>query len=318
MRLIFLIISIFIFSVSGLSAGENNFAIALHGGAGAISKKNMTPEMEKAYRDILEKALRAGYEVLEKGGASLDAVEKAINIMEDSPLFNAGRGAVVTTEGKAELDASIMDGKTLACGAVAGVTKVKNPISTARLVMTQTKHVLLAGGGADAFAESERVELVEPNYFLSNRAKATSDGGEDQPHYGTVGCVAIDVDGNLAAGTSTGGTTKKLPGRVGDSPIIGAGTYADNQTCAVSGTGIGEEYIRNAVAYDISAQMKYAARSLQESVDHVMTDRLKTNDGGVISVSNRAVIVMRHNTPGMSCGAADSTGRFETFLTLDH
>jgi beta-aspartyl-peptidase (threonine type) len=262
--------------------------------------------------------------MLSEGRTALDTVEAVIRLFEDDAAFNAGRGAVLTTDGRAELDASIMDGRSLACGAVAGVTRVRNPITLARRVMTETKHVLLAGPGADEFAKQQKVQLVAPDYFLGRRAiadgnqviAATSDRS-DSPHFGTVGCVVLDADGNLAAGTSTGGTSKKLPGRVGDSPIVGAGTYAANGVCAVSGTGIGEEFIRNAVAYDVAAQMRYAGRSLAEAINDIMTAKLEANMGGLIGVSHRGEIVMQHNTPGMSCGAADVGGRFEIFLSLD-
>ncbi|QEG02258.1 Isoaspartyl peptidase precursor [Stieleria maiorica] len=301
------------------TAGPTRWAIAIHGGAGGDPSK-WNDEKRSARREGLEAALTIGRDLLAGGGSALDAVEAVIRSMEDNASFNAGRGAVLTKEGNAELDASIMDGRTRACGAIAGVTTIKNPISTARLVMTETKHVLLAGPGADAFAASQNVPLVDPKYFLSRRpgrSNSSTDTGQD-PHFGTVGCVALDSAGNLAAGTSTGGTAKKLPGRVGDSPIVGAGTFADNASCAVSGTGVGEEYIRNAVAYDISAQMLYAGLSLESAVTEVMTERLKPGIGGLICVSHDGQIVMQHNTPGMSCGAADSGGRFETQLVLDN
>lgn len=298
------------------SPDSARWAIAIHGGAGG-DPDQWDEKKKRARRDGLEAALKIGRDLLADGGSSLDAVEAVIRSLEDNAHFNAGRGAVVTQEGKAELDASIMDGRTRGCGAIAGATTVKNPIATARLVMTDTKHVLLAGPGADAFAASKNVPLVKPDYFLSNHVgdrKAIAEPHE--PHFGTVGCVALDTHGDLAAGTSTGGTAKKLPGRVGDSPIVGAGTFADNKTCAVSGTGIGEEYIRNAVAYDIAAQMTYANHSLESAITEIMTQRLKPGAGGLIGVSHRGEIVMQHNTPGMSCGAADSQGRFETFLGL--
>ncbi len=310
MRLIFLIISIFIFSVSGLSAGENNFAIALHGGAGAISKKNMTPEMEKAYRDILEKALRAGYEVLEKGGASLDAVEKAINIMEDSPLFNAGKGAVFTHEGTNELDASIMDGKTLNAGAVAGVKKIKNPISLAKEVMNHSPHVMLVGEGAEQFAKERKIPFTDPSWFYTERRwqslqkilnkKEGEEVSQDSKH-GTVGVAALDKHGNLAAGTSTGGMTNKRFGRVGASPVSGAGTYADNNNCAVSATGHGEFFIRAAVTHDISARMAYGGLSLQDAADQVIQKKLVEmgGSGGVIAVDHEGNVGMSFNTEGM-------------------
>ncbi|MGI9474518.1 MAG: isoaspartyl peptidase/L-asparaginase [Rubripirellula sp.] len=286
-----------------------SWAIVIHGGAGGDPAK--WDEAKLAARQKgLDRALTAGRDSLSAGGTALDTVETVIRILEDDAAFNAGRGAVVTQEGRAELDASIMDGKSRACGAVAGVTSVKNPITLARRVMTETKHVLLAGPGADEFARDQKLPLVDPSYFLSRRKR------DHEPHFGTVGCVVLDTHGDLAAGTSTGGTPKKLPGRIGDSPIIGAGTYADNQTCAVSGTGIGEEYIRNAVAYDVAAQMRYANESLAGAVSEIMSERLAPGVGGIIAVSNRGQIVMQHNTPGMSCAAADSSGRYETHLAL--
>ena len=310
------------FPMANLARAETTrpmqWAIAIHGGAGG-DPSLWSDEKRKARLEGLEVALRIGCELLAGGGSSLDAVEAVIRSLEDNASFNAGRGAVRTQAGQVELDASIMDGRDRACGAVAGVTTVKNPISTARLVMTDTKHVLLVGRGADAFAASKKVPLVGPKYFLSKRFRSGKRSNEsDQAHLGTVGCVALDTVGNLAAGTSTGGTAKKLPGRVGDSPIVGAGTFADNTSCAVSGTGVGEEYIRNAVAYDIAAQMMYANRSLGSAVTEIMTERLEPGIGGLICVSHDGEIVMQHNTPGMCCGAADSSGRFETFLVLDN
>lgn len=303
------------------------WAIAIHGGAGGDPGK--WDATKRALRTAgLNKALKAGKSVLEKGGTAIDAVEVTIRVLEDDASFNAGRGAVLTEDGTVELDASIMDGSNRACGAVAGVTRTKNPIELARRVMTETKHVLLAGRGADEFAEEQKVTLVDPTYFKSrlDNAYRKNDSSQndlphenakdDEPHFGTVGCVALDQSGNLAAGTSTGGTSKKLPGRVGDSPIVGAGTYAANDTCAVSGTGIGEEYIRHSVAYDIAAQMRYANRSLSDAVTDVMDKRLERGVGGLITVSRTGTIVMQHNTPGMNCGAADSLGRFEIHLSL--
>ncbi len=299
-----------------------NWSIAIHGGAGGSPDK--WDDAKKQARTVgLEKALTAGKLVLAKGGAAIDAVEAAIRVLEDDASFNAGRGAVLTEDGTVEMDASIMNGKTLACGAVAGVTRTKNPIGLARLVMTNTKHVLLAGAGADEFAQEQGVTLVKPDYFKTSFDNSYKRGdqsraktNDNEPHFGTVGCVAFDQHGDLAAGTSTGGTAKKLPGRVGDSPIIGAGTYAANSSCAVSGTGIGEEYIRLSVAYDLAAQMLYADRPLKTAVTTVMNKRLERGVGGVIAVSRTGEIVMKHNTPGMSCAAADSNGRFETFLSL--
>lgn len=320
------------------AADQPGWAIAIHGGAGS-HPDNWGPEKRQARRTGLRRALETGRDVLAGGGRAIDAVEQVIRVFEDDAHFNAGRGSVVTTEGEAELDASIMDGSNAACGAVAGVSCVKNPIGLARRVMSETDHVLLVGAGADRFAREQQVPLVDPNYFLSrtrpqhNRevapgspssepvrqplAERAEGRDEDEPtHFGTVGCVALDSDGNLAAGTSTGGTKQKLPGRVGDSPIIGAGTYASNDTCAVSGTGVGEEYIRHVVAYDIAAQMRYAGRSLEQVVTEIMRKRLQPGTGGVIALGHDGEIVLQYNTGGMSCGAADSTGRFETHLTI--
>ncbi len=297
------------------------WAIAIHGGAGG-SITNLDADARKAKMDGLKLALEAGRTVLAEGGSALEAVEAVVCVLEDDSKFNAGRGAVLTTDGHVELDASIMDGKTLACGAVASVTNVRNPISLAKRVMTETKHVLLVGKGAEAFAVSQNVPIVEPSYFLSARPVSLSlplvagDPNAEGLHYGTVGCVALDSHGNLAAGTSTGGTSKKLPGRVGDSPIIGAGTYASNDTCAVSGTGVGEEYMRHAVAYDIAAQIRYAGRSIERAVTEVMQHRLKPDVGGLIALSKNGTIVLQHNTTGMACGAADSRGRFDIFLEV--
>lgn len=296
------------------SSGDEkpSWAIVIHGGAGS-DPKNWNDDKTKVREAGLHRALTAGRDALANGASALDTVELVIRILEDDAAFNAGRGAVLTKEGKVELDASIMDGKTRECGAVAGVTATRNPINLARLVMTETPHVLLAGAGANQFAEEQKVPLVTPDYFLS-KARFP----ENEPHFGTVGCAVLDAEGNLAAGTSTGGTSKKLPGRVGDSPIVGAGTYAANDTCAVSGTGVGEEYIRNSVAYDVAARMRYAGESIEDAISVIMQQTLKAGVGGIIAVSKDGKIVMQHNTPGMSCGAADSTGRFETHLSLEN
>ena len=288
------------------------WAIAIHGGAGGNPSK-WNDEKRAARIKGLQQALKTGRDMLADGATSVDTIEAVIRVLEDDASFNAGRGAVVIEGNRVELDASIMDGRNAACGAVAAVTNVKNPISLARLVMTETPHVLLTGRGAEDFAAQQKVKLVAPDYFLGFKEPIQS----ERSVIGTVGCVVLDSHGNLAAGTSTGGTSKKMSGRVGDSPIVGAGTFAANGWCAVSCTGIGEEYIRNAVAYDIVAQMKYASRSLDVAVTEIMTSRLKPGDGGVISVSQTGQIVLQHNTPGMSCGAADSAGRFETFLHLE-
>jgi len=257
---------------------KQNFAIVIHGGAGTILKKNLTDEKEKEYRDKLNEALNAGYIILENGGSSTDAVEAAINIMEDSPLFNAGKGAVFTNSGTNEMDASIMEGKDLNAGAVGGISTVKNPITAARLVMEKSQHVMLTGSGADEFAKINGLQIVDSSYFFNQKRydqlqkikkteKVQLDHIEDDEGYlidpdelkdskfGTVGAVALDKNGNITAATSTGGMTNKKYGRVGDSPIIGAGTYANNNTCGVSCTGHGEYFIRKIVAYDVSAKL---------------------------------------------------------------
>jgi len=300
---------------------QPEFAIVIHGGAGTILKKNMTPEREAAYQAKLEEAIRVGYEILKNGGSSIDAVEKTINVMEDSPLFNAGKGAVFTNAETNELDASIMDGKTLNAGASAGTTTVRNPINLARAVMEKSEHVMLSGKGAETFAEEQGLSIVEPSYFFTeNRFKSLQrikdrektkldhdaktafyDPYIKDSKYGTVGCAALDKNGNLAAGTSTGGMTNKRYGRIGDAPIIGAGTYANNATCAVSSTGWGEYFIRGMVAHDISALMEYKGLSLQEASKVVIQDKLTDlgGTGGIIAVDKDGNMVMEFNTAGM-------------------
>jgi len=299
--------------------------LVIHGGAGTILKKNMTAEVEKQYRDALAEALRTGHAVLAKGGTSLDAVEATIRVMEDSPLFNAGKGAVFTHEGKNELDASIMEGKTKRAGAVAAVTTIKNPISAARAVMEKTKHVMLIGRGAEAFAKSAGLTIVDPKYFWTERRwkelqdeLAAEKKGKPVSEYavpadkkfGTVGAVALDRDGNLAAGTSTGGTSNKRWGRVGDSPIIGAGTYAENESCAVSATGTGEFFIRWTVAHDIAALVKYKGLSVKDAANEVINRKLKAvdGDGGVIVLDARGNFAMTFNTEGMYRGWIGADG----------
>src|SRR5438477_5099323 len=262
-------------------AEDHKIMLVMHGGAGTITRQSMTPETEKQYRETLEQAMRAGHAVLMKGGSSLDAVETSIRILEDSPLFNAGKGAVFTHEGKNELDAAIMDGKTMKAGAVAGVTIVKNPISAARAVMEKSPHVMMTGHGAELFATKMGLEIVDPSYFWTERRwkalqqELLKEGSAPDGKHGTVGCVALDRDGNLAAGTSTGGTTNKQFGRVGDSPIIGAGTYAANDSVAVSATGTGEFFIRWTVAYDIAALYKYKGMSVKDAGDEVIHRKLE-------------------------------------------
>jgi beta-aspartyl-peptidase (threonine type) len=311
---------------------NQNFVFAIHGGAGTILKGNMTPEMEAAYQAKLREALLAGYNILKHDGSSLDAVEAAIRLMEDSPLFNAGKGAVFTSEGTIELDASIMDGSTLKAGAVAVVKHIKNPISVARLVMEQSPHVLMVGEGAEAFAKQKGIDLVPNDYFRTERrwqelqrAKEKERREAEQPNkvsrnldaeypdvtkYGTVGAVALDSHGNLAAGTSTGGKTNKKFGRVGDSPIIGAGTYANNLTCAVSATGDGEYFIRGVVAYDISAMMEYQGKSLKEAAGAVIEKVGKLGgSGGLIAIDRNGNITMPFNSEGMYRGRVGADGK---------
>jgi len=304
------------------SSNSSNITLVIHGGAGTIEKKYMDQEKETAYKNELTEALYAGLEVLEKGGTSIEAVAVAIIILEDSPLFNAGKGAVFTNEGKNELDASIMDGLTLNAGAVASITIIKNPILAALEVMNHSPHVMLVGKGADVFARERNLKIVEPSYFytdhryqqLEKRLK-TEEGQKKTPgqgkyrrqtqdKFGTVGAVALDQYGNLAAGTSTGGTTNKRWGRVGDSPIIGAGTYADNQSCAVSGTGHGEYFIRAVVAYDIGALMKYGKKNLKEAAEEVVNNKLVDmgGEGGIIAVDVQGNYTMTFNSSGMYRG----------------
>ncbi|MGC1205909.1 MAG: isoaspartyl peptidase/L-asparaginase [Flavobacteriaceae bacterium] len=292
------------------------FSIIIHGGAGTILKKNMTPEKEAEYNAKLEEAIRVGYNILKNGGTSLDAVEKTINVLEDSPLFNAGKGAVFTHEGTNEHDASIMDGSNLNAGASAGTKTVRNPINLARAVMEKSPHVMLSGNGAEVFATEQGIQIVDPSYFFTEsrmksleRVKASEknevasfyDENIKDSKYGTVGCAALDIHGNLAAGTSTGGMTNKRWGRIGDAPIIGAGTYANNATCAVSSTGWGEFFIRGMVAHDISALMEYKGLSLKEAANLVIQDKLTNlgGTGGIVAVDKDGNMVMEFNTPGM-------------------
>ncbi len=299
---------------------QQEFAIIIHGGAGTILKENITDSMEQAYKAALTEAIKTGYDILEQGGSSLEAVLRTINVMENSPLFNSAKGAVFTHEGKNELDASIMDGATRNAGAVAGVTRVKNPINLAYEVMVNSEHVLLSGTGAEAFAEERGVELVDPSYFFTqnrfdalqrslarekqdsiSKASAFYDPFIKDEKYGTVGCVALDKNGNLAAGTSTGGMNNKRYNRIGDSPIIGSGTYANNATCGVSSTGWGEYFIRGQVAYDISAQMEYAGKSLKDASKNVIQDKLTQlgGTGGIVALDHYGNPSMEFNTEGM-------------------
>jgi len=309
------------------SPAAPKWAVAIHGGAGIIERSDMSQETEAAYRAAISSALENAARTLREGGSALDAVESTIRLLEDDPLFNAGRGAVFSSAGRNELDASIMDGATLKAGAVAEVTRTRHPISLARAVMEKSPHVILSGEGADTFAKQQGLEMVDPSFFfterrwkqlettLKNRNEpiperpagapkpqgAFSAGSPDEHKFGTVGVVALDSHGNLAAGTSTGGTTGKRWGRIGDSPIIGAGTYASNQSCAVSGTGTGEFFIRLTVAREICALVQYKNYSVQQAADEVIQKRLTDlkGDGGVIVASPTGETAWSFNTPGM-------------------
>lgn len=373
MRRSILLFSIFLICYESISQRvdvplKDKFVLVIHGGAGTILKSQMSPEKEKAYTAVLDTALQKGYDILKKGGTSLDAVEACVRYMEDNSLFNAGKGAVFTNEGKNELDAAIMDGKTLAAGSVAGVTVIRNPITAARAVMEKSPHVMMVGKGAEQFATQQGLEIVNPSYFYTNnryesmllvrtkdsllterkliqdsltmieqlfdslqqetnnkqdtlnklRKKLGLDGkfGLKQPEnhddkYGTVGAVALDRHGNLAAATSTGGMTNKKYGRVGDAPIIGAGTYANNNTAALSGTGWGEFYIRLVLAKSISDMMEYGKVSLQKAADELVMKRLPAlgGDGGLIAVDKNGNIAMPFCTEGMYRGYVKQDGK---------
>jgi len=288
---------------------EGKYTIVIHGGAGTIDK-SIPDSLKEEYIKSLSEALNIGKEILENGGTSLDAVEQVIKNLEDNPLFNAGKGAVYTSEGTHELDASIMNGIDLSTGAVTLLKHIKNPISLARLVMEKTPHVLLGGEGAESFAKELEVEMVPNNYFDTEpRHQQLLESKENIK--GTVGCVVLDKNGNLAAGTSTGGMTNKMVGRIGDSPLINAGTYANNKTCAVSGTGNGEEFIRNTVAYNVSALMEFKGLTLDEAANEVIFKILKKDVGGIVAVDKYGNYVMPFNTQGMYRGVATSDGVFE-------
>lgn len=317
------------------------YVLVLHGGAGTILKKNMSDAAEKKYREALTEALLSGYKLMQNGASGLDAVVAAIKVMEDSPLFNAGKGAVFTNNGKNELDASIMDGATLAAGAVAGVTTIKNPITGARAVMEKSGHVMLSGQGADDFAKAQGLETVDPSYFYTegrwkalqrllkkDSAKTELDHDEkktsfvptaksNDEKFGTVGAVALDKKGNLAAGTSTGGMTNKKYGRVGDSPIIGAGTYA-NQQVAVSCTGWGEFYIRTVAAYDVAAQMEYRKISIEKATQQVIDKIGKLGgNGGMVALDKNGKMAMPFNTEGMFRAAITEEGKVSVWFYRD-
>ena len=311
------------------SVKENKIGLVVHGGAGTMERGKMTAEGERMYRASIENALRVGWEILQRGGSSLDATEAVVRVFEDDPLFNAGKGSVFTAAGTNEMDAAIMDGKTLRAGAVAAVQHVKNPITLARLVMEKSPHVLMAGEGAENFGKEHAVELVDAKYFFTQdrwdalqKAKAAEKAGangdkkfylSDQDLHGTVGAVALDRNGNLAAATSTGGKTNKLPGRVGDTPVIGCGTYANNATCAISGTGDGEFFIMGTAAHDVSALMEYGHKTLEEASLAVINKIGKLGGtGGMIAIDKNGKIALPFNTSGMYRGYVDPNGKFVT------
>ena len=340
MRAIAALAAVLTMTMAGEAAAKAKWALVVHGGAGVIERKDLSAEQDRAYREAMAKVANVGADVLKKGGSALDAIEAAIRILEDDPLFNAGRGAVFTAEGRNELDSSIMDGKTLKAGAVAGVTTTRHPISLARAVMEKSPHVMLIGEGAERFAKTQNLEQVDNSYFFTERrwqalerelrklnlpvpprpkgapqapsaavdqrAELQHDEGRErlaqlEKKFGTVGVVALDGSGNVAAGTSTGGTTGKRWGRVGDAPIIGAGTYASNKSCAVSATGTGEYFIRLTVAREICALVEHKGLSLQAAADRVIQKDLTAlgGDGGVIAVAPDGDMAWSFNTSGM-------------------
>jgi isoaspartyl peptidase/L-asparaginase-like protein (Ntn-hydrolase superfamily) len=286
-----------------------NPVIAIHGGAGTLSRRVMKPSVRLRYEAGLARALEAGYQVLKSHGRALDAVSAAVVKLEDDPLFNAGRGATYNAEGRHELDAAIMDGATLRAGAVAGVRRIRNPVLAARAVMENSRHVLLIGAGAERFCKGFAIELVPAKYFAT-RSRLLALKNNRVGHHGTVGAVALDEAGDLAAATSTGGFTGKLPGRVGDSPIVGAGTYADNATCAVSGTGLGEAFIRAVAAHDVAARMLYLREDLAKASAMALEKIAALGaDGGLIAVDRRGNIAMPFNSEGMYRASVDRRGK---------
>lgn len=304
---------------SSLPEKKQEWAIVVHGGAGGMSRERLAPALDSMYRESLKAAMKIGTDILSSGGTALDAVEKTVKAMEDNPLFNAGKGAVFTHEGKNELDAAIMDGSNLAAGAIAGVTDIKNPISAARRVMTNSPHVLLLGKGASEFASEQGLEIVDPSYFRTENRFEELQRILKSEKNGTVGCCALDKDGNLAAATSTGGMTNKRYNRVGDVPVIGAGTYANNNTCAVSATGHGEYFIRWTVAHDISALIEYKGLSLEEASNLVVNDKLVKagGSGGVICVDRKGNVAMPFNSAGMFRGFTTADGNSGVYIYKD-
>jgi beta-aspartyl-peptidase (threonine type) len=340
-----------LFAATALAQQPHKWAVVLHGGAGVIERSHMDPKTEAAYRADLETALQKAADMLDKGGSALDAVEAAIRYMEDDPLFNAGRGAVFSAAGKNELDAAIMDGSNLKAGAVADVTHTRHPITLARTVMEKSPHVMLIGSGADEFAAQNSLEMVDPSFFFTERRwqglveELKKEGKPIPPRpagappaptkpvaevmfppespeahkFGTVGVVVLDKQGNIAAGTSTGGLTAKMWGRVGDSPIIGAGTYADNRSCAVSGTGTGEYFIRLTVGRTICALVRYKGLGLQEAADEVIQHQLTDmkGDGGIIAIDTKGDMVWSFNTEGMYRARISEGGKPEIGMYKD-
>ncbi|WP_231490474.1 isoaspartyl peptidase/L-asparaginase family protein [Pedobacter sp. Leaf170] len=334
---LFLVFAFAIFAAN-VSAQQKKYVMVIHGGAGTILKKNMTPEKEAEYVKVLTEALKAGYAKIKDGKTSLDAVEATIHVLENDPHFNAGKGAVFTHDGRNEMDAAIMEGETLMAGAVAGVTTVKNPISAARAVMEKSEHVMMVGAGADLFAKDAGLEIVDPKYFWTKErwdglqqaikedsTKAVLDHGSKKSEllgsknhdykFGTVGCVALDKAGNLAAGTSTGGMTNKKYGRVGDAPIIGSGTYCNNETAGISCTGWGEFYIRNVVAKTISDLMEYKGLSV-DAASKIAIEKVGKmgGDGGLIALDKKGNMSMPFNTEGMYRGAITADGKIEVSI----
>lgn len=331
---------VLLLAAAPILADHPHFTIAVHGGAGTISRDAMTPEREREYHAALRAALEAGHAVLKAGGTSLDAVTEAVRLLEDEPLFNAGRGAVFTAEGKNELDAAIMDGATLDAGAVAAVTRVRNPVLLARAVMAHSPHVLLIGEGAEAFAGEQGIAFTDPEWFYTDerwqqlqrakRAERADEAAWERPSgrdmvgtaaaaMGTVGAVALDRHGNLAAATSTGGMTNKRWGRVGDVPVIGAGTYAENATAAISATGHGEYFIRSVVAHEIAARMRLAGRPLAQAADEVVMQLLveRGGSGGVIAVDRAGNLALPFNSSGMYRGWMKADGEVHTAIFKD-
>jgi len=307
----------------------NRFGIVIHGGAGVIKKENMTDSLRLAYEEKLEEAINVGHKILAEGGTALEAVQKTINVMENSPLFNSGKGAVLNADGVAELDASVMDGNTKNAGAISGVQHIKNPINLALKVMHESDHVMLSASGAEEFAKLHDLEFVDNTYFITERRKQALQASRAKEQglssnefylsnekYGTVGCAALDMEGHLAAGTSTGGMTNKKYGRIGDSPIIGSGTYANNKTCAISATGHGEYFMRGVVAYDISAMMEYQGISLEKAAQRVIQTKLTDmgGTGGIVGIDKKGKVVMEFNTPGMFRASKNMNG--ETVIKM--